>query len=701
MRYNKLKAFTLAELMILLLTLSILLAAMAPVFTRRYTNFSNDEVWSYITGDDNYNAYYDAINKSLTAQAFIGITPANKVDVDLATSDNLGPVYSKLVIRASDRLSSGTPQHQMQFRYGDSAAGTLVGSLFAGNGNMLVGGIYNGILDDGSRVSIGNTAFGVNSLSALTEGDYNTAIAKNALSGVTSGSYNTAIGINSGKNIYTGKNNTLIGNSSNAADSSNDNTIVGNYSGRSGSYNTAVGNNSMQNVTGSYNTAAGNYAMKNKSSGDGNTAVGYNAMANITTGKFNTALGDNSCLSVTSGSYKTCIGSYSGGPLPNDSSQYKPSSGLFTGDHERVFIGTRPVQNVGGTQKPGAVLEVHNIKGRNSNSMPIKNAGNASVVINGNLIVRGQTYLESVLFRPINADSMATQTGVPKGLVAFRIAPFKFKGYTINAFSGFDGADRTASSFDECYGCRQHAYQDIRPNCICTAVSSGKCPNTQFAPGSNYGVSTSYDWVSKTNNYNGTSDVARCDANSQDNNSPSSGASYYTDGSFGCQVKLDRSPRQNGSGGNYGAKGTDLPYAHMKGMGNCCPDLKASDIRLKNVGEKFTAGLDEIKKLKVYNYTFKNDPNKIPQVGVIAQDLKQVFPNSVVKGDDGYYKIRWDEMFYAAMNSIKTLNLKVKNIAAKISKDKERIAELKKNNAELNNRLDKLVDELEQIEDNK
>ena len=139
----------------------------------------------------------------------------------------------------------------------------------------------------------------------------------------------------------------------------------------------------------------------------------------------------------------------------------------------------------------------------------------------------------------------------------------------------------------------------------------------------------------------------------------------------------------------------------MKGMSNCCPDLKASDIRLKNVGEKFTAGLDEIKQLRIYNYTFKNDPNKLPHVGVIAQDLKLIFPNSVVKGKDGYYKIRWDEMFYAAINSIKTLNSKVKNIAAKISKDKNRIAELKKSNAELNNKLDQLVDELEQIEDKK
>ena len=51
-----------------------------------------------------------------------------------------------------------------------------------------------------------------------------------------------------------------------------------------------------------------------------------------------------------------------------------------------------------------------------------------------------------------------------------------------------------------------------------------------------------------------------------------------------------------------------------------------SDRRLKNVGEKFTGGLDKIKKLEVFNYTFKKDEAKTPHVGVIAQVLKKSIP---------------------------------------------------------------------------
>ena len=169
----------------------------------------------------------------------------------------------------------------------------------------------------------------------------------------------------------------------------------------------------------------------------------------------------------------------------------------------------------------------------------------------------------------------------------------------------------------------------------------------------------------------------------------------YTDRSTGATVYLERRPHSS-----YEHNGTDLPLAHMKDVESCCPDL-VSDIRLKNVGDRFTRGLAEIKKLNVYNYTFKNDPNKLPQVGVIAQDLKMVFPNAVTKGEDGYYKIRWDEMLYSAINAVKELNAKVINIAKRIESDRNRVASLKKDNAELNAQLDKLADEVTALETKK
>ena len=62
----------------------------------------------------------------------------------------------------------------------------------------------------------------------------------------------------------------------------------------------------------------------------------------------------------------------------------------------------------------------------------------------------------------------------------------------------------------------------------------------------------------------------------------------------------------------------------------------SSDRRLKYVGKEFNSGLEKIRQLKVFNYTFKKDKSKTPHVGVIAQDLQKVFPDAVKKGTDGF-----------------------------------------------------------------
>ena len=110
------------------------------------------------------------------------------------------------------------------------------------------------------------------------------------------------------------------------------------------------------------------------------------------------------------------------------------------------------------------------------------------------------------------------------------------------------------------------------------------------------------------------------------------------------------------------------------------------DRRLKNVGEVFKGGLDEIKKLEVFNYTYKKDKDKTPRVGVMAQDLQKVFPNAVFKGDDGFLRIRMEDMFYALVNAVKELDRKVDMLIEK----QKKIDELEKRVDALEKRLAKL-----------
>lgn len=87
-----------------------------------------------------------------------------------------------------------------------------------------------------------------------------------------------------------------------------------------------------------------------------------------------------------------------------------------------------------------------------------------------------------------------------------------------------------------------------------------------------------------------------------------------------------------------------------------------SDKRLKNIGSEFTSSIDKIKLLKPYKYTYKADEKKIKHTGVIAQDLQKIFPDSVFKDPRGYLVVNQEEMFYAIMNSIKEIHALVQNI---------------------------------------
>lgn len=105
-----------------------------------------------------------------------------------------------------------------------------------------------------------------------------------------------------------------------------------------------------------------------------------------------------------------------------------------------------------------------------------------------------------------------------------------------------------------------------------------------------------------------------------------------------------------------------------------------SDARLKNILGDNKAGLKEIMQIQVKNYTMKRDKKKEVLVGVIAQELQKVFPNSVSEGRDGYLRIKRDEIFYACVNAIKELNTKLQDIVAKITGLEEKIRILEDTN---------------------
>lgn len=590
-------AYTIAEVMIVLLILTVIFAAFAPIITKRKLSSykSSNAIWNKYNETKGFDAYFDPSNTKNTGTAFFGVKP----DSHGAVTSTLTPL-SRVVIRSGPVTSGNKLQRQIQFRFGrlsgnatEKKYGKFAGTWLMDRQNVLLGGAYPNIDNTPDNIEArDNVAIGYQSMNALKNAQGNTALGLSALSENISGKYNTAIGYNAGSTLQADYN-TYIGAGAGEKASGSRNTAVGYQAGynNSGSVNVFVGANAGRTGSGSYNVGIGYDALRSVS-GNYNVAIGTGALKNLTTGSYNTAIGYNACSEVTTGSHKTCIG-YNSGPGANTRTSYMSETGSWssgqtvsdylgskTDNLERTYIGGRPY-NYGGD----AVMEIHNVGGTNSNL--INNPGvksNTTTVINGNLIVRGRTMMTigSKLWSFVEVD--------PKGSSAEHSMGY-YSNNNIGTILAGNQQDYTV--------------------CYDTKVNTGPFP--------------------------------------------------------------------------------------LKLKGGVCLDSTSSDRRLKNIGTRSIAGLKELNQLKIYDYTFKNDKSKHSQIGVMAQDLQKVFPNSVFEGPDGYLRIRWDEMFFASINAIKELDRKIVSLVNRATKVETQIARLEQENISLKTQVDALSVRVEKL----
>ena len=590
-------AYTIAEVMIVLLILTVIFAAFAPIITKRKLSSykSSNAIWNKYNETKGFDAYFDPSNTKNTGTAFFGVKP----DSHGSVTSTLTPL-SRVVIRSGPVTSGNKLQRQIQFRFGRLAGnadekkyGKFAGTWLMDRQNVLLGGAYPNLDNTPDNIEArDNVAIGYQSMNALKNAQGNTALGLSALSENISGKYNTAIGYNAGSTLQADYN-TYIGAGAGEKASGSRNTAVGYQAGynNSGSVNVFVGANAGRTGSGSYNVGIGYDALRSVS-GNYNVAIGTGALKNLTTGSYNTAIGYNACSEVTTGSHKTCIG-YNSGPGANTQTSYMSATGSWsrgqtvsdylgskTDNLERTYIGGRPY-NYGGD----AVMEIHNVGGTNSNL--INNPGvksNTTTVINGNLIVRGRAMMTigSKLWSFVEVD--------PKGSSAEHSMGY-YSNNNVGTILAGNQQDYTV--------------------CYDTKVNTGILP-----------------------------------------------------------VKL---------------------------KGGVCLDSTSSDRRLKNIGTRNLAGLKELNQLKIYDYTFKNDKSKHSQIGVMAQDLQKVFPNSVFEGPDGYLRIRWDEMFFASINAIKELDRKIVSLVNRATKVETQIAKLEQENISLKTQVDALSVRVEKL----
>lgn len=593
---HKKQAFSLTELLIVLVVIAILFAAMAPIVTKRRNgaDIANENVWNYVNDDDQMDAFYDPGMRTWTSTAVFGFTPSK-----------LESPYAKTIIKAKPK------QRMIQFRYG-SGSGISTGSLFLDDKNNIYLTSNNDKLVNADK-SKSTTAAGLGALSNRSNVTYSVALGSDAFKGDkdTSSTNDTiinAIGNASSKNLKGVSTTTAIGALSNQSRINPVYTVaIGGQSLASFDYHpqksvyvgysTGAGEKNTSDVA--YNTILGSSYPGGEGS-NSNTILGYNSYTNgYEAAKHVTAVGAYTCNSIkgvksdSANAGRTCIGYGSG-------REYNNTPDAFTqDDYDRVFLGGTPLGGFNGR----GVVEVHNIN-TSYTALMEDEAGNKeslpsnSVVMNSNIVVRGGLYTYSprklVGHRPIGIDPAWTNTFVCNGDSYLSVSGKR--GYHCNPGANFGTPGEKSESF--------------------------------FEAGNTCG-----------------------------------GLDKYPTGTSGC------------------------------------PNLKTtSDRRLKDNISENNSGLKEILTLKPYEYIFKSDKKKTPQVGVIAQDLQKVFPNSVHQSEDGYLHIRWDEMFYAMINAIKTLDKKVVQIASDITGMESDVKQLKSSHSKIQKQIASLNERATKLE---
>ena len=506
---------------------------------------------------------------------------------------------------------------------------TTLGRLQFVDTNLVLG---NGSLDHLNGGS-NNISIGPNNLTQVTSGGSNIAIGDSALLSTTSGSSNIGIGTTLSGNVD-GNNNVAVGDDALTKANSTWNVAVGKnaYQLGTGGSNTIIGGDAMSEGSGQNNVAVGTNALW-YGNGDGNVAIGGNSVssneASIALGSSSKASGETSIAigndSESTASYDAISIGRSSHALANGCiaiGDRSSAGGSYNKGSQSIAIGSLATAN--GTR--GIAI------GRYANANGTDNIAigdNACEYVTGsNKVCIGQNA------GPKSSDSWASDTE---------------ERIFIGSKSKFNDGNAVLEVHNK------SGYE-------------GRIYDAKYLPGSvvvvngallvKGGIITSMPWADDGHfsGDGGLNMIGRTGGQLEPINTEGGTSEVDFQEIFSTKARGQfRSPN------NYTNKNVYSGW---------------SDRRLKYMGKESTSGLDKIKQLKVFNYTFKKDKTKTPHVGVIAQDLQKVFPDAVKKGTDGFLSIRFEDMFYAMINAIKELDLKYQAQEKRINELETRIERL-------------------------
>ena len=639
-------AFTLAEMMVVMLILSIIMAAMAPVMTTR-NKLDQSAPWSWATnGSDAYYGLGDA------QVAMIGQEEVKPTDDGARLIINSPSSLNHILFKNGDTVNGFLKMSNNRVFLGKLESGKTIGTISTGFGlNIAPSGLFSvslGIRSSSSGQYSLSTGFSNSAEGnfSMAIGSANTATASDVIaqgsSNEVSGDYSIAIGHN---NTVSGQDSIVLGRS-NTLDT--DNSIGIGMGVTSAENSIAIGKESHANGQNSIAISNGSSA---ETLGEYSISIGSNN--SNPTGAYSIAIGESS---VASQSSSVAIGSNSNAEsnlsvLVGNNTHSTEDYSIAIGDGASNVEGSYDTGGIGAIAIGQASMtsEFMGIAiGRNSIA-----SGISSIALGSSDGIDSKT--QSLAENSIAIGMNATARGVNNIAIGANACQYA-NGYGVTCI----GADSGPESSGETANLRNEN----------NIMFLGTSATTVYIPG---------NLVVEGDVILGRNGGSRVTARAVDTKR---GHDHISNGETATRMGIFKSEDFNGEDDNL-----DEWTSGRTNYKTFFNFWLSSDRRLKYVGSESTSGLDKIRQLKVFNYTFKKDEKKVPHVGVIAQDLQKVFPNAVKKGVDGFLTIRMEDMFYAMINAIKELDSKISTLEKENKELKAALKQLQENNKKQEARL--------------
>ena len=704
---HKFNAFTLAEMMVVMLIMSIVLAAMAPVMTTK-NKVDNSSPWKY-SPNNSSDAYF---GQGASMRAMIGQLNGEDTDNGKLIINNLGSSFSHIL-----------------FKNGN----TILGDLYMSGNNLILGHRNGSSTSLGqNNINIGpnnwpstditgqsNIIIGDNAMTHLSTGSNNIGLGT-TLTALTTGTGNVTIGDNSLISVTTGDGNIGLGNEANPAITTASKTIaIGTNSVASSNGAIAIGSNlTSSEAHGPEQDAAqarvmNSIAIGNNATSGASNGAGQNSIAIGNQAKANPEdVGGASAIAIGYDSYANensdiAIGPHAGVVLTTNPSPKTKGGSIAIGGRSKATNGNSLAIGNGAFAGEGAVAigyysetaETFTVAGGDTNTYDVaigyraKALGGTGVAIGYNAKAPAAEYVplsgniaigynamknssNSYSNIGIGTEALRDTSGSSNTAVGYRALLNNSRGTDNTAIGILALRDNTTGSNNTAIG--EYACSNVTTGSYKTCVGYNAGPSGGNAAVGQGTEKTVFLGDADTTVYIPGNLVvgkrAFIGASLGDSGTKRNCLFYNTErgwhGVYGYKNSGDRD--------SWGFNMDDMINGRMWNDFRLGFTLKnyISDRRLKYVGTNNNDGLDKIKQLKVFNYVYKKDTTKTPHVGVIAQDLQKVFPNAVQKGRDGFLTIRMEDMFYAVINAIKELDAKYQAQEKRINELEKRVEKL-------------------------